>query len=46
MVTRTREVLQHREPCDPKVSEAGMEVKTGRRWRAAETVDAAESRLR
>jgi len=32
-VTRTREVLQS---CDPKVSQAGIEVKTGQKWRAAE----------
>jgi len=42
-VTRTREV---EESCDPTVSQAGIKVKTGRKWRAAEAVDTAESRLR
>ncbi|CAJ1076455.1 uncharacterized protein LOC119791846 [Xyrichtys novacula] len=45
-VSHTREVLQYRESSDPKVSQAGIEVRTGRKWRAAEAVDAAESRLR
>ncbi|KAK0148843.1 hypothetical protein N1851_010754 [Merluccius polli] len=45
-VGRAREVLQYRESQDPKVSQAGIEVRTGRRWRAAEAVDVAESRLR
>ncbi|XP_038154112.1 uncharacterized protein LOC119791846 [Cyprinodon tularosa] len=45
-VSRTREVLQYRESCDPKVSQAGIEVRTGRKWRAAEAVEVAESRLR
>lgn len=46
MVTLTREVLQHRESCNPKVSQAGIEFRTGRKWRAAEAVEDAESRLR
>jgi len=46
MVTRSREVLQYRESRDPKVAQAGIEVRTGRKWRAAVTVDDAESRLR
>ncbi|XP_034552669.1 LOW QUALITY PROTEIN: uncharacterized protein LOC117822130 [Notolabrus celidotus] len=47
MVTRTREVLQYRESCDPKVSQAGIEVvRTGRKWKAAEAVDVAEAQLR
>nr|AAN12398.1 polyprotein [Tetraodon nigroviridis] len=45
MVTRAREVLQYRESKDPKVALAGIEVRTGRRWRAQEAVDQAESRL-
>ena len=45
-MSRTREVLQYRESSDPKVSQAGIEVRTGRKWRAAEAVNAAESRLR
>ncbi|XP_031136520.1 uncharacterized protein LOC116036966, partial [Sander lucioperca] len=46
MVTRAREVLQYRESKDPRVSQAGIEVRTGRKWRAHEAVDHAESRLR
>jgi len=42
----TREVLEYRESCNPKVSQAEIEVKTGGKWRAVEVVDAAESRLR
>lgn len=42
MVTRTREVLQYRESCNPKVSQAGIKVRTGRKWRAAEAVEVAE----
>ena len=44
-VGHAREVLQYRESQDPKVSQAGIEVRTGRGWRAAEAVDVAESRL-
>ncbi|XP_061878077.1 uncharacterized protein LOC133630482 [Entelurus aequoreus] len=46
MVTRSRELLQYRESSDPKVAQAGIEVRTGRKWRAAEAVDVAEARLR
>ena len=46
MVTRSRELLQYRESNDPKVAQAGIEVRTGRKWRAAEAVDVAEARLR
>ncbi|XP_058485986.1 uncharacterized protein LOC131459868 [Solea solea] len=42
MVSRTREVLQYRESSDHKVSQAGIEVQTGREWRA---VDMAQSWL-
>lgn len=35
---RVREVLQLRESTDPKVSGAGVAVKTGRRWRAEAAV--------
>ncbi|KAJ8014697.1 hypothetical protein DPEC_G00018340 [Dallia pectoralis] len=45
-VSRAREVLLYRESRDLKVSKAGIEVRTGRRWRAAEEVKVAESRLR
>ena len=44
MVTRTREVLQYWESCDPKISQAGIYVRTG--WKGRVAVDAAESRLR
>lgn len=44
-VARAREVLQYRESKDPKVAQAGIEVRTGRRWRAQEAVDQAEARL-
>lgn len=46
MVTRARELLQYRESSDPKVAQAGIEVRTGRKWKAAEAVEVAESRLR
>lgn len=45
-VARAREVLMYRESKDPKVSQAGIEVRTGRKWRAQEAVDQAVSRLR
>lgn len=45
IVARARETLQCRESKDPKVSQAGIEVRTGRKWRAKEAVDQAESRL-
>lgn len=38
-------MLQYRESKDPRVSQAGIEVRTGRKWRAKEAVDQAESRL-
>ncbi|XP_077083545.1 uncharacterized protein LOC143736754 isoform X1 [Siphateles boraxobius] len=45
-VLRAREVLQFRESTDPKVSGAGVVVKTRRKWRAEVAVEQAESRLR
>ncbi|TWW53841.1 hypothetical protein D4764_0194930 [Takifugu flavidus] len=45
-VARTREALQYRDSRDCKVSSAGIEVKTGRKWKAEKAVDVAESRLR
>ncbi|KAL3972927.1 tetraspanin-7 [Sarotherodon galilaeus] len=45
MVSRSRELLQYRESSDPRVAVAGIEVRTGRKWRAAEAVDIAVSRL-
>ncbi|XP_049336392.1 uncharacterized protein LOC125802421 [Astyanax mexicanus] len=46
MVARTREALQYRDSKDSKVSAAGIEVRTGRKWKAREAVKLAESRLR
>ncbi|KAI4887728.1 hypothetical protein NFI96_005940 [Prochilodus magdalenae] len=45
-VTRAREVLSYRDSTDNKVAAAGIEVRTGRKWRAQEAVDQAEARLR
>lgn len=44
-MTRAREVMQYRESSDPKVAKAGIEVRTGRKWKAEEAVRQAESRL-
>ena len=45
-VTRAREVVQYRESSDPKVANAGIEVRTGRKWKAEKAVQTAEERLR
>eukprot|EP00066_Takifugu_rubripes_P027132 XP_011616398.1 PREDICTED: uncharacterized protein LOC105418502 [Takifugu rubripes] len=45
-VARTREALQYRDSRDCKVSSAGIEVKTGRKWKVEKAVEVAESRLR
>ncbi|KAI2644199.1 Renalase [Labeo rohita] len=45
-VTRAREVLLYRDSSDTRVSSAGIEVRTGRKWRAQEAVQLAEARLR
>ena len=45
-VAKTRLVLTLRESNDTYVSRAGIEVRTGRRWSAAQAVDQAESRLK
>ena len=45
-VTRAREVVQYRDSSDPKVANAGIEVRTGRKWRAEEAVQEADARLR
>lgn len=39
-------MLQYRESKDPRVLQTGIEVRTGRKWRAKEAVDQAESWLR
>ncbi|KAK0147597.1 hypothetical protein N1851_012928 [Merluccius polli] len=44
-VLRTREVLQFQDSNDPKVSRAGIAVKTGRKWRMEAAVEQAESQL-
>lgn len=46
MVARTREALQYRDSRDQKVSSAGIEERTGRKWRAEKAVEVAESRPR
>jgi len=46
MVTLSREVLLYRDSNDIKVSLPGIVVRTGRKWKAQEAVDQAESRLR
>lgn len=45
-VTRTREVLIYRDSNDPKVAQAGVVVKTGRKWSASSAVLDVEARLR
>nr|XP_014269084.2 uncharacterized protein LOC106676625 [Maylandia zebra] len=45
-VARTREALQYRDSKDCKVASAGIEVRTGRKWKAEKAVEVAESRLR
>lgn len=44
-VTRAREVLQYRDSRDPRVAKAGIEVRTGRKWKAEGAVQQAEARL-
>lgn len=46
MVTREREVLLYRDSSDNKGSSAGMEVRTGRKWKAHEAINQAEAQLR
>ncbi|XP_060938981.1 uncharacterized protein LOC133018922 [Limanda limanda] len=45
-VTRAREVVQYRDSSDPKVAKAGIQVRTGRKWRAEDAVQEADARLR
>ncbi|XP_048863711.1 uncharacterized protein LOC125738598 [Brienomyrus brachyistius] len=45
-VSRTREALVYRESSDSRVASAGIVVKTGRKFRAQEGLELAESRLR
>ncbi len=46
IVTRAREHLQYSGSRDAKVSGAGIVVRTGRKWKAAEAVQQAETRLK
>lgn len=43
--TKARVVIEYRDSSDPKVSEAGIEVTTSRKWSAEEAVPQAKSRL-
>ncbi|XP_062872774.1 uncharacterized protein LOC134334411 [Trichomycterus rosablanca] len=45
MVTRSRELMMYRDSADKKVATAGIQVKTGRKWKAHEAIDRAEARL-
>lgn len=45
-MTRAREVVQYRDSSDPKVAKAGIQVRTGRKWRAEDAVQEAVARLR
>lgn len=38
--------MMYRDSSDPKVAQAGVKVKTGRKWKADEAVTQAESRIR
>lgn len=42
----TREALLYRDSRDPKVVAAGIEVRTGRKWRAIEALEVVEFQLR
>ncbi|KAK7889536.1 hypothetical protein WMY93_025096 [Mugilogobius chulae] len=45
-VTRARQVLLYRDSSDSKVARAGIEVRTGRKWKAHDAVAQAEARLK
>ncbi|XP_053183947.1 LOW QUALITY PROTEIN: uncharacterized protein LOC128367182 [Scomber japonicus] len=45
-VSRTREALVYRDSKDSRVAAAGIVVRTGRKWKAQEGLELAESRLR
>ena len=45
-VTKARQVLMLRNSKDPKIREAGVTVRTGRKWKAEEAVEVAESWLK
>ena len=46
MVSRTREIYQNKNFRDPKVSNAGIKVLTGRKWSAAKELAIAEGNIR
>ena len=46
MVSRTREIYQYKNSRDPKVTNAGIEVLTRRKWSAAKELAIAEGNLR
>lgn len=46
MVSWTREALMHRDSRNPKVAGTGIKFRMGRKWRAVEALEVAESRLR
>lgn len=45
-VSRTREAMMYRDSKDSRVAAAGIKVRTGRKWKAQEGLEVAESRLR
>lgn len=44
--TKVRQVMMLKDSKDNKISEAGLKVRTGRKWKAGEAAEEAESRLR
>lgn len=45
MVSQARENLQYTGSSDPNVAQASITIRTGRKWKAADAVKEAESRL-
>ena len=43
--TKARQVVMIKDPADEKGNKAGIQVKTGHKWKASETMEDAESRL-
>ena len=43
VVTRAKEMLQYRKSSDPKITQAGIAVRTERRWKAHDAADPAQS---
>lgn len=42
---KAREVVQYQDSSNPKVAKQGIQVKTGRKWRAEKAVKEADARL-